>query len=85
MHVTEPSKFPIQAALFLQSFARSHGPVRMNGKMITSFTNFAKNKKISERTKIKLEYSIHEYANTGGDTATASANYCGPKTQIVTI
>lgn len=57
----------------------------MNGKMITSFTNFAKNKKISERTKIKLEYSIHEYANTGGDTATASANYCGPKTQIVTI
>ena len=55
-HVTEPSKFPVQAALFLQSFARSHGPVRTNDKMITSFTNFAKDNKISykimEATKI---------------------------------
>ena len=51
LHVTEPSKFPIQAALFLQSFARSHGPVRMNDKMITSFTNFAKNNKIRNKRR----------------------------------
>ena len=51
LHVTEPSKFPIQAVLFLQSFARSHGPVMMNEKMITSFTIFAKNNKI--RNKIR--------------------------------
>ena len=41
--------------LFLQSFARSHGPVMMNEKMITSFTIFAKNNairnKIRETTK----------------------------------
>ena len=29
LHVTEPSAFPLQAALFLQSFARSHGPIRI--------------------------------------------------------
>ena len=28
LQVTEPSAFPVQAALFLQSLARSHGPER---------------------------------------------------------
>ena len=51
LHVTEPSKFSIQAVLFLQSFARSHGPVMMNEKIITSLTIFAKNNKI--RNKIR--------------------------------
>ena len=35
--------------------------------------------KLSDTTKKKCTY-IHR--STGGDTATASANYCGPKTQI---
>ena len=37
------------------------------------------NNKVSDTTKKKCSY-IHR--STGGDTATESANYCGPKTQI---